>query len=577
MHFSCVRWSPALILLLVAAPMALAKGCPAEDPCAIAVVLTDEGLSASPTDLATEATYVLAVRPHATRAGNVSLDGTPLRLVVPPSDAAIPDVVSDPFQLGAGTFTLREEATNATVFLQVAAPGEPAVNPLAIALPVVVGLALFAIAGLVARHGSKHRHNRMFSALFFLSGIKSVSEGLVLVAGQSTAAWTLLAQLCGLGMLPLLFLFLVSFPRPAPWMVRSPGLGSLAFVPSFAVLAVLLLQPGSDTFYGVIVAFNVLSTGMTLAALILLLRTRRHSPDAIERTQASFVALGFLPSFVATWVISALFMAGVAGVVDPGLAQGWINVVLRYLSPVFEFLAAGLVGFAILKYNILGVSPRFRVGVKSVLVGTLFATVFLLTQFVENVVLQGQLFSFADNYTGGYGSFVLSGVSGLVLFKPIESVSTKVADRLLPARTDALSRAGEVYHAQCTYVLRDGNVSDRELAFLHNLRAQLGLSEAEARGIEEKVERLLRVDAPQTGATAGTAVRHVAAAHGEVAAKAPDVRRASALPGRGGPAAVRSTSAPPAAGNTRPPGIRRPPAGKPPAGAPTRRPPAKGP
>jgi uncharacterized membrane protein YebE (DUF533 family) len=60
-------------------------------------------------------------------------------------------------------------------------------------------------------------------------------------------------------------------------------------------------------------------------------------------------------------------------------------------------------------------------------------------------------------------------------------------------------RAAEIYHAQASYVLRDANVSPREIAFLHALRAQLGLSSREAQHIEERVEALLRVDAPQTG------------------------------------------------------------------------------
>jgi hypothetical protein len=76
------------------------------------------------------------------------------------------------------------------------------------------------------------------------------------------------------------------------------------------------------------------------------------------------------------------------------------------------------------------------------------------------------------------------------------------------------------------YVLRDANVTDREMEFLRNLRTQLGLSEAQARTIEESVERTLKVDAPQTGASAGTDRAFVAAAAAEVDFASVEVRRA---------------------------------------------------
>jgi hypothetical protein len=66
----------------------------------------------------------------------------------------------------------------------------------------------------------------------------------------------------------------------------------------------------------------------------------------------------------------------------------------------------------------------------------------------------------------------------------------------------AVLHSEQIYHAQCTYVLRDAQVTERELALLRNLRTQLGLSEEQARRIEQEVEHLLKVDAPQTGASA---------------------------------------------------------------------------
>lgn len=391
-------------------------------------------------------------------------------------------------------------------------------------LPVAVGLALVGLAWVVVRSGRAHRHNVFFAALYMLSGLKSMSEGLAGTADGFHASaslfppklfWDLLGTFCALGMLPLLFLFVSSFPHPARWMQRSPRALAAAFVPSAAVAALLVLyfagRVPAETYLGAAQGFNILFFAVTVSAVLLLLRTRARSPDPVERTQALYVLIGFVPGFVMGWLVSGLQLGESLGAVAPGAADRVVALVLTVLSPVAELLAASLVAFAILRYNILGISPRFRLGVKSVVAGLLFVGLFLATQFVENVILQGKVFSFA----GPYGSFILSGATGIVLFKPIEKASDKVSSRLLPAAAAqeqaasagaavaaATLHAEQIYHAQATYVLRDAKVTDREMAFLHNLRTQLGLSEGTARRIEEEVERILKVDAPETGASA---------------------------------------------------------------------------
>lgn len=462
---------------------------------------------------------------------------------------------------------------------------------LAVALPLVVGLALLALATLVLRKGGNHLHTRLFGALFLLSGTKSAGEGLVAQYARAdgtvgrvadvlhassplfpdAAAWSYVGQACALAMLPLLFLFCTTFPHPAPWMRSRPLLaGALLFLPSVAMGA-LLFTANDDLslawgalapfdLLDLVVGFNVLATAMTVTALVLLLRGRQRSPDHIERKQALYVVIGFLPSFAATWAIAAVWIGFNTQQIGFGTFMAVNDAVVHFVSPLFELVAAGLVGFAILKYNILGVNPKFRVGVKSTVVGFVFLVVFLVTQAIENIVLQGKLFAFA----GEYGSFLLSGTTSIVLFKPIEKVSGKVSDRLLPRATagdNALARAAEVYHAQCSYVLRDAQVSEREMAFLHNLRTQLGLSEAQARAIEEKVERLLKVDSPRTGATAGTAVHHVSAAHEEVTGSLPEVRNATPKPVQDAP--ITSFGATEASGEQA--SDERPPAQRPPA------------
>lgn len=399
---------------------------------------------------------------------------------------------------------------------------------LAIVLPVLVGLALIAIANLVIRNGREHRHNVFFAALYFLSGMKSVSEGVGVAADGFHAQapffppqlfWELLGSFCALGMLPLLALFVSSFPRPMAWMTKHPRRGVVFLAPSALVLLSYLLFLGGLAGYGLLNAveqlFNILLTVTTVAAIVLLLRTRARSPDAIERSQAVYVLLGFLPAFVMGWTISALQWGEAAGSLAPATADRLIAIILSYVSPVFELLACCLVAFAILKYNILGISRKFRIGVKSVLAGGMVVALFLVMQFIENIVLQGKVFAFA----GPYGAFILAGGTSVVLFKPIETFSDRMSGKLLPgaaaaaeagaavaataaAASAAQLHAEQIYHAQATYVLRDAKVSERELAFLNNLRQQLGLSPEQARRIEEEVERILKVDAPETGHSA---------------------------------------------------------------------------
>lgn len=453
---------------------------------------------------------------------------------------------------------------------------------LSVLLPVVVGLALIGIANLVVRSGLDQRHNLFFAGLYMLSGLKSISEGLAFQATEFNASaawfppkpfWDLLGSFCALGLMPLLFLFVSSFPRPMGWLLHRPRLAVFAFVPSLIVVALLFLTVlglvHPQVFVGAANAFNIPFFAVTVFAIVRLVRTRAQSPDPIERTQSVYVLVGFLPAFVTGWGITAL-QIGAGLVIAPETASALISAILHFISPVLELVACSLVGFAILKYNILGINPRFRLGVKSVLAGAMFIVLFLTTQFVENVVLQGKVFSFA----GDYGSFILSGATGIVLFKPIEKVSGRVSDRLLPgaavvarareaaestgrpepkptvaAVVAAVPSAGaepapataaaamqhleQIYQAQCTYVLRDAHVTDREMALLRNLRSQLGLSDEQARRIEEDVERLLKVDAPQTGQAAVGTVRAdegVAAQAAEVASGPIEVRLAAKEP-----------------------------------------------
>ncbi|MEA3191488.1 MAG: hypothetical protein QOD77_2070 [Thermoplasmata archaeon] len=366
-------------------------------------------------------------------------------------------------------------------------------------LPVAVGLALWAVAALVLRHGADRSAHRAFAVLYLLSGTKSLAEGLAGVADGLHAqavlfpdahAWGLIGLLCGLAMPAVLVRFVRAFPRPMAgrwaWLAWAPlGVSAL--------FALLLFGPVRPSYAAVAQAFGLFAVACTLWATAMLARGRRQTEDPLERRQTGILLLGMLPSFALTWTLVGLAL------VAPDTATE--RVLVAYVSPALELLACLAVAYALLKYRLLGFELKVKGGVKyAAMTFVAGAVLFLLSTYVSNYVLQDRLFAFA----GKDGTAVLTGLAGMLLFKPVEKLAARVTDKLFPdaavgPEAYARRRAREVYHAQVAHVLRDAAVTDREWAFLHRLRAELGLAEDEAKGIEQEVERLLKVDDPRTG------------------------------------------------------------------------------
>lgn len=438
----------------------------------------------------------------------------------------------------------------------------------ALTLPVLCGVGLLGLAFLVARVGWAQRHNKLFATLYLLSGINSVSQGLLTAPADATAelptwadrfhqaaayfpghqGWFAIEVVCTVLMMPLLLLFVLNFPRPAPWVVRHTALQGLVFVPAPFFAAAVLLHPAWLPLQAVQDLFNVVATAVTLAATYLLWRTRALAPSPIERRQAGYLLLGFVPAFAATGAITLLgYLLG------QGPALPYQRPILYYIDPPLELAAAAVTAFAILKYRLLDFELKVQGGFRYVLMSVIFFLVFLaLDVFVGNLVLQNGVFAFA----GPAGSAALGGVTSVVLFRPVHDLSEKVALRLFPDVKDGspAQRAREIYQAQATHVLRDAKVTDRELSFLRTLREQLGLSATEAADIEEGIERSLGVDSERTGRSALPPVPPPPAAVPPAPAR-PPLPRAQGIPAK--PATAPAKTMAPA----KPP----PPPAKPPA------------
>ncbi|MEA3202733.1 MAG: hypothetical protein QOI63_399, partial [Thermoplasmata archaeon] len=393
------------------------------------------------------------------------------------------------------------------------------------------------------------------------------------------SVWLPFSLACGLLMLPLLFLFIVNFPRPLPWTVRHPRLQWAAFSATVVFGAIfatafLPLQRGGSLLEVLLAlqaplqAYNLLATAVILAATFVLWRTQHQPGSPIERRQASYLLVGFMPAFAATGAITLM------GYVFGDAAFRYQQPLIYYVDPPLELVAAAVTAFAILKYRLLDFELKVKGGVRYALVTLVIGAVFFGVEvYVGNFVLQNKVFGFL----GPYGSAGLAAVSGIVLFKPVHKVAGRVTDRLFP---DAVApkvdyerqRAREIYQAQATHVLRDAKVTDREMAFLRSLREQLGLKAAEAEAIEEAVERTLGVDSERTGQRPAVRAPAPAPVRPAAPAKPPAppvvLPRASARPALPtSPPAAKATPAKPAA---------RAPAGTVPAKPPGAKPPAKG-
>lgn len=375
--------------------------------------------------------------------------------------------------------------------------------------PVVAGLALLGLAAFVLRAMRDRIHNVFFASLYTFSGLKSIGEGVLPRAnGFHDAAplfpaagfWAHVSIVCAFFMLPLLVLFLLHFPRPVRFLRQRPWWIGAFFVPTALFLYGFYGQPAGVDRLRLALALNALALVATAAAFLYLVRTHRTTPDPVERKRAAYVLLGFGPAFLGTWVIAILeFVQYYRQAEIPGLA----TALLHFVTPLLELAAAFLTAYAIVKYQLLGIEFKFKTGLRYTLTTFVIGFVLItLNEFLGEFVFE-RVFGFTQFY------WLLAGIVGVVLFKPVEKAVGRLTDWLFPGvRTGQAEyddgRAREIYHAQVTYVMRDAQVTERERRFLDHLRGQLQLSLDEAGRIEAAVARLLH---PEAGAGAASPPR----------------------------------------------------------------------
>lgn len=207
-----------------------------------------------------------------------------------------------------------------------------------------------------------------------------------------------------------------------------------------------------------------------IAALAMVREAPRGSP---LRTQAMIYAAAF--GIRDAWYVVALAaLPYVAG----------SSPLYPYHFPTMTLVFTALLGYGILRYQLLDIDLKIKKSIGRATVATIFAASF----FVVAVT--------AENFlTDRYGWIVGGVAAGLLLFAltPLQRFSEHVADRAMPhVRDDSeyrLVKKLEVFRAAYEGALEDGVVTEKERDILARLQDQLGISGAEALQVERAVKQ----------------------------------------------------------------------------------------
>lgn len=216
------------------------------------------------------------------------------------------------------------------------------------------------------------------------------------------------------------------------------------------------------------------STAIFLFGLLVTLDAwRRAPPGTIRRAQARAYGLafglrdlGFASRLLLTILIPDLWFT----------PYGWYSITLTQIG----FLA--LLAYGILKTQLFDIDLKIKWTLKQSTVAAAFVAVFF-------AVSEGA----AAFFSGAIGTYAGIAAAAILVFAlaPLQRLAERLSDRAMPA-VDATPayvayRKMEVYKAAVEEVLADGNVSAKDRRVLERLRAQLGLSAADAQALEHEL------------------------------------------------------------------------------------------
>lgn len=362
------------------------------------------------------------------------------------------------------------------------------------AFPILAAALKLVLAIAVLRAGRSALFNVLFFALYTLSALKSLAEGVfgfmfytpeVFNATDwfpGATWWLALTYVCLPVMLALYVWFASVFPRPHNVFARHPSALAALFVPPTALLVILLASvfapeavPLTGEQLGYV--FNIVAIPFTVYALFVLFQATRQAKDDIERHRTKLVLWAFAIVSVPSWTLNVMQLMG----------SGYQIEFLLFVAPPVEVVESAVIGYAILKYQLLGVELVAKATLKqSVTVGTL-SMVFFVTKETLNSLL-GDIFSVRTGY-------LIGAILGGILFLPIEKGSRKLMNKLFPGVNDTedylRKRKLDIYKEQLAVAMADGQLKDKELKMLALLRQTLGLTEKDVKKIEQAASPFL--------------------------------------------------------------------------------------
>lgn len=177
------------------------------------------------------------------------------------------------------------------------------------------------------------------------------------------------------------------------------------------------------------------------------------------------------------------FAALLTGFFDPimrGLWTLWPGVLW-----LWRIAAVTLMFYAILRYQLFDLNVRMRAGVRYGTMTTVFAAIFFTVQ---------ELVKDLGGSALGYFTGVLAAAALVFLFEPVQRWIEKFSHRVVPAQsTDTYEkfRSMEIYKAALEGALADKSINPDESLSLKNLRAKLGISDADHHLLERDIRTTL--------------------------------------------------------------------------------------
>jgi hypothetical protein len=354
-------------------------------------------------------------------------------------------------------------------------------------MPFLVSLILFSLAYLVIAKGQPAIYNHVFFLFYMTSGLKSLGEAAAVLLVTSPGPQGVVEHgvaLCGYVLIAIFLWFVLVFPRPiVPWFRQGRrGAVTLLLAVPFALNEFMGWVPAARAAN----LFNVYAVLVAITSLALLWVHSRETDSQEERSRIRWLSATFLILLLSTVVITVLHImlsgAGDAGSADRTRSLAALTAVTILIAvPALEIVAAMILLYAILRYQVLGID-RIMVRITR---GTVFAlTVPSLFIVISNSI--EQLFQ-VTVLKGVRFDFIIAGfVSSLLMF-PVQKWITFLMHRIFPGFADdeaaEAQRRVEIFEAQLRYHLLDGALKPSEVDRLRRLATTIGLRDTELRSV----------------------------------------------------------------------------------------------